>query len=518
VVVLWPVFSPDAGVWGQAAPSGTTGGGSSPETGTPSSTQGQPSSPAESQPPLFVPQYPTLYPPAFQGPQPYGTPAPVGPGAPGAGSPVWTPPVAPPPSQAHPPGGLPAGFLSSGGGAKFFQLNPTLSVSESWTDNFNLSASNKVTNYRSVLGPGANVLINGPTTKGFLTSNAGLTYDTAPSSSNYNLFPTITAGVTQILTPRLNLTLTDSYTRNNNPSQTDQFGLNTQRQTYSQNSFSASANYLIDRVNTQAYYNNSYFSSGGGNGTATTSNILGVNASTQVALYHTVSVGYAFSWSDTSGASSGNNSGQTTGNLFTAALSRQTGLYSSVGISGSYQLQSAPQSDQTIWNVSLFSTYGFPSGLSLSSSVGYSQISSDNAPTSSGVSSNSNLSYRFTRAVVTVGIFSDFRQTALSGQDFGIVQTSGYTGSLLYTFTPLVSGSLQASYYHNSPTGNGNNNSSPSQSTFTGGANLSYAMLRWLSLNGNYTYSLLSNRTTGSLTGSGTISINTATISLQAIF
>jgi hypothetical protein len=448
--------------------------------------------------------------------------------------PTWTPPVAPPPSQAHPPGGLPVGFLSSGGGAKLFQFNPTLSVSETWTDNFTQTATDKLTNYRTVIGPGANVLINGPTTKGFLTSNAGFTYDTAPSSSNYNIFPTISAGVTQILTPRLSLTLTDSYSRNNNPSQTDQFGLNTQRQTYSQNSFSASVNYLVDLIATQAYYNNSYYSSGGANRNATTSNtfgannntttsnILGVNASAPVALYHTVSVGYAFSWSDTSGASSGSNSGgnsrQTTGNLFTASVSRQTGLYSSVGISGSYQLQSASQSDATIWNVSLFSTYGFPSGLSLSSSVGYSQASSDNAPTSGGVTSNSNLSYRFTRAVVSVGIFSDFRQTALSGQDFGVVQTSGYTASLTYTLTPLMTGSLQASYYHNSPTGIGNNNSSPSQSTFTGSANLSYAMLRWLNLNGNYTYSLLSNRTTGSLTGPGTISVNTATVSLQAVF
>jgi hypothetical protein len=145
-------------------------------------------------------------------------------------------------------------------------------------------------------------------------------------------------------------------------------------------------------------------------------------------------------------------------------------------------------------------------------------VSSDNAPTSSGVSSNSNLSYRFARAVVSVGIFSDFRQTSLEGQNFGIVQTSGYTGSIFYTFSPLVTGSLQATYTHNSPTGNGNNASSPSQSTFTGGANLNWALLRWLSLNGNYTYTLLSNPTTGALTGSGNISVNTATISLQAIF
>jgi len=411
-------------------------------------------------------------------------------------------------------------------------------VSESWTDNFNQTASNKLTDYRTVLGPGANVLINGATTKGFLTSNAGFTYDSASSTSNYNFFPTITAGVTQIFNPRLSATLTDSYTRNNNPSQADQFGLNTQRQTFSQNTFSLSVNYLMDRIATQAYYTNSSFSTGSTNGSDTTSNILGFSASTQVALYNSVSVGYAYSWSDTSGTSSGstlgtssgNTSGTTTGNLFTASLARNTGTYSSVGISGSYQLLSTPQSsgsassgstldgDQHIWNVSVFSTYGLPSGLSMSSSVGYSQLSQPNQPSTSGVSSNSNLSYGFGPARVAVGIFSDFRQTALTGQNFGIVQTSGYTGSLFYPFTPLVTGSLQAAYYHNSPTGSGNNASSPSQSTFTGSATLTWAMLRWLSLSGNYNYSLRSDPTTGSLSGSGSIPVNTATVSLQAFF
>ena len=90
--------------------------------------------------------------------------------------------------------------------------------------------------------------------------------------------------------------------------------------------------------------------------------------------------------------------------------------------------------------------------------------------------------------------------------------------NVAYAFTPLVTGSLQATYTHNSPTGNGNNASSPSQSTFTGGANLSWAMLRWLSLNGNYTYLLRSNPSTGSLSGSSTISVNTATLTLQAVF
>jgi hypothetical protein len=412
-----------------------------------------------------------------------------------------------------------------------FEFTPTLSMSEQWTDNFNQTSSNKLTNLRTTVGPGGNFVINGPTTKGIISSNAGLTYDTAPDSSNFNVFPTITAAIQQTLSPRLSLTLTNTYVRNNNPSNSDQFGLNTQRQTYSSNSFSLGVSYLIDLISTQAYYRNSAYYTGGSNGNNTSSNIIGLGASTQVGLYNTVSLGYEFSWSDTSGASSGNNSGQSTGNLFTASVARQTGTYSSIGIQGSYQQNSPPQQDaQHLWNVSAFSTYGLPSGLSLSGSIGFSLLTQGNQSNQTGVTSNSSLSYSFGPAAVSVGIFSGFRQTGLDGQNFGLVQTSAYTASFLYAFTPLIAGSVQATYSQNEPTGsgnnssgsnsnnfNGNNSSGSESSTFSSGATLSWQLLRWLSLSANYSYLLLSNPN-GSLTGSGTIPVNTATISLGATF
>jgi hypothetical protein len=392
-----------------------------------------------------------------------------------------------------------------------------MSVSETWTDNFNQTATNRQQNFRTVLGPGMHLLIDGPTTKGSLSGNAGLTYDTAPSGG-FNVFPTGSAAVQQILSPRLSLTLTDTYTRDNNPIQADQFGLNTQRQTFTSNSFSAAANYLIDRIATQAHYRNSLFSTGGANGTSTVSNILGVNASAQIGLSNTAQVGYEYFWSDTTGTSAGSNSGQITGNLFTGSLSRQTGQYSTLGISGSYQEQSLPQSgNQHLWNVSLLTTYGLPSGLSLSGSLGYSQLSSNNQPATSGVTSNSNVSYHFAKALVSVGIFSDFRQTALEGQNFGIVRTQGYSGSILYTFTPLITGSLQARYSQNSFTGSGNDSAAPDASNLMGIASLNWQLRPWLIMNAQYSY-ILRSSPGGSLSGPGNITVNSATISLNATF
>ncbi len=479
------------------------------------------------QQPYFVPQYPSQFPPAFQGPRPQTTPfgvqtpgvltpipgappvpsAPTAPGAPPGGgpTPTWIPPVAPAPSQAHPPGEIPPGLLTLGAG-KLFTFQPTLLVSEMWTDNFNFSSTDKQSDYRTVIGPGANLLINGPTTKGSISGTWGFTYDTAASSSdNFNLFPSLNASIVQIFTPRLSATVTDSYVQNNSPYQSNQFGLTTQRQTFTSNSFSLGLNYLIDRIATSVYYRNSYYSTGSTNGSTTSTNILGATAGTPIGVFNTVQLGYEYSWSDTSGTSSGSNSGQTTGNLLTASYTRQTGLYSSAGIQGSYQWLSGPQSsnsqsgsqsssgDGQIWNVSLFSTYGLPSGLSVSGSLGYSQASGNGQSDQSGVTSNSNVTYGFGPAVASLGIFSDFQNTGLTGQNFGVVQTQGVTGSLSYTFTPLVTGSVFASYVSNGTTGLGNNSSSPNSNNWNAGANLSWQMLRWLVMNAQYSYSFWNN-------------------------
>jgi hypothetical protein len=502
------------------------------------------------QQPYFVPQYPSQFPPAFQGPRPQTTPfgvqtpgvltpipgAPTAPGAPTGGTPTptWIPPVAPAPSQAHPPGEIPPGLLNLGAG-KLFTFQPTLLVSEMWTDNFNFSSTDRQTDYRTVIGPGANLLINGPTTKGTISGTWGFTYDTAASSSdNFNVFPSLNASIVQIFTPRLSATVTDSYTRNNSPYQSNQFGLTTQRQTFTSNSFSLAVNYLIDRIATSVYYRNSYYTTGSSNGSNTGSNIIGTSASTPIGVFNTVSLGYEYSWSDTSGTSSGSNSGQTTGNLLTATYARQTGLYSSAGIQGSYQWLSGPGSsnnqssnsqssgDAQIWNISLFSTYGLPSGLSVSGSLGYSQVSGNGQSDQGGVTSNSNISYRFGPAVASLGVFSDFQNTGLTGQNFGVVQTQGVTGNLSYTFTPLVTGSVFGSYVSNGTTGFGNNSSSSNSNNWNTGVNLNWQMLRWLVMNAQYSYGFWNNggiSFNGNSTGNnGNITVNSVLISLQATF
>jgi hypothetical protein len=240
-------------------------------------------------------------------------------------------------------------------------------------------------------------------------------------------------------------------------------------------------------------------------------------------------LGYEYAWSDTSGTSSGSNSGETTGNLLTATYSRQTGQYSSAGIQGSYQWLSGPGSsgsgsgDGQIWNVSLFATYGLPSGLSVSGSLGYSQASGNGQSDQGGVTTNTNVSYRFGPAVASLGVFSDFQNTGFTGQNFGVVQSQGVTGTFQYSFTPLVTGSLFASAFWNETTGFGNNSSSPNSNNWNAGVNFNWQILRWLVMNGQYSYGFFNNsgipiNGSGSNTSNDNITVNTVLLSLQATF
>ena len=456
----------------------------------------------------------------------------IGTGGQAPGQPIggpWIPPAPPPPSQVFLPGPLPAVAGTLGGSGKLLEFHPTLSLIESWTDNFNISSTGrKQENYRTTLNLGTNTLINGATTRGGISGASGLTYDTADSSAGVKYFPTISAFVEQYVNPRLTVRVTDTFTRSDEPSQADAFGLRQQRQTFTSNSFTVSARYLIDIVSTQTYYTNSIFSSGG---TDTVAHIIGTSASRPLGAANTISAGYQFTHTDTSGNNAntsifgGGTSGSTTGNTIFGSFSRQLNPYQTAGVSSSYTWLSSDTDNARLWNVSLFSTYGLPSGLSLSSSIGYTQVSSDNQDTTGGVTTNSTLSYRWVRASISLGVFQDFRQTAVQGQNFGIVQTTGFTGNFSYLITPVITTNLFATYTTNDATGVGNNSSAPSQNTLTTGAGLNWQLLRWLAMRLQYTYSQYgrggnsSNGTNFNGTnGTGNTSVNQASVGFFSSF
>jgi hypothetical protein len=324
-------------------------------------------------------------------------------------------------------------------------------------------------------------------------------------------------------------------------------GIRRGRQTFDTNVAGITADYLLDQVALQAYYRNALFfnegspntaSGGAGAGTTTTgttqndtvTNILGFNATTRIATDYLVRAGYEFSRTDVTGGATtgdGTTTGDNTSHTGFASFSRLFGLYASGGVTTSFQYQTL--NNTKIYNASLFGAYGLPTGLSLSALVGYSILNSDTEGSTGTLALNANASYRFTRAVVSVGALQDFAQTAQTGQNFGTVVTRSYFGSFLYQITPFVNATLSANYTENTPTGTGNVQGAGTQTVLTYGAGVNWQVLRWLVASLQYTHIKSTGLNTFSQTstpvdpgtagtGGGTFNENRAILSLFATF
>jgi hypothetical protein len=451
--------------------------------------------------------------------QPYGTPflgaqprMPV----PGTEAPPTLPP---PPSQSHLPAVLSDPKATAARTA--FDLHPSVAFSEQYSDNFRISSTNKIDNFRSTLSPGLLIGINGPRTRGTVSTSLGVTQDSVDKFGDFRFFPILYAGVKHAFDPRLSLSLVDGFARSDEPALANQFGLRQQRRTFTTNTLGLSADWLLDLLATQGYYQLSTFSS---TDQTTVSHILGVDVGIPIGPLIAAKAGYEFSHFRTSGTTasvrtSGTTASESTGNMVWASLARRISPFRSVGIATSYSLQSL---DNTrIWNVSLFTAYELPGRLSLSGSLGVGLLSSDSGGDRSALTSNTSASYTFAKAVIALAILQDFNQTGLQGQNFGIVLTRSYTGTFSYALTPFIDTSLRASYSENEFTGVGNSQASRNSNTLSAGAYLGWRLRPWLTMGLDYTYTRYSSGTTGGLTaenGAGPASENRATLSLTASF
>lgn len=520
----------------------------------PQGTETQPSpAPPETVQPGLEPQAPLQQYLIQQPGRPFNTPT----GPPSTTLPPWTPPAPPAPSQTNLPaplyvpgaaGGAPVGGIpgltipgafsattTTFRGATL-EFHPTLRVSEEYSDNFFQQTSHSEQNFRSILGPGFRLLINGARTFGTAGLTVDLVHDTAPNSGDeVKVFPSLSLAVRYALTPRLALTFTETFVRNDSPAVADQFGIRRGRETFDTNAAGVAADWLLGQIATQAYYRNVLFfnesASGSNTNNAnqngiseanqndTVTNIFGLNAATRIFTDYVVRAGYEFSKTDTL---SGNNSGiggDTTSHTGFASASRLFGLYTTAGVSTSYSYQT--QDNTKIFNASVFGAYGVPLGLSLSAAVGYSILNSDTQDNEGTVSVNAVASYRFTRAVISVGVLQDFQQTAQQGQNFGTVESRSYFGNFLYQLTPFINTTLEARYSEATPTGTGNIKTNQTQTTLTYGAAVNWMILRWLTASIRYDFTKQTGTNAfqqGSFNNGGNFKENRATLNLFATF
>src|SRR5262249_28380449 len=243
-----------------------------------------------------------------------------------------SPQTPPPPTIPTLPAWMtPSPLPSSARPAKLFDFRPTLGVSEEYSDNFNRTATNQVSNFRSTISPGFQALLNYGSLTGQASYTLGVVYDSSVEDVSFQHFFAGLLGWQA--TPRLRFTVSDSLARTDNPSQVNQLNLQLNRQQYTTNQFSLTADYSLHALKTSAYYRLSTFTSGGLSASSgglsttsgestTTTQTPGATVSYALGRLHTLTLGYEYLDSETTGNASGISNSTITGHQVTGTFSR----------------------------------------------------------------------------------------------------------------------------------------------------------------------------------------------------
>jgi hypothetical protein len=378
---------------------------------------------------------------------------------------------------------------------KIFDFRPTLGLSEEYSDNFNRSSQQAVSNLRSMIAPGLQVLLD----TGFLTGQATYTlsgfHDTAVNQ--FGVHHLFAGELAWQATPRLKFTLADTLTQSDDPIQADRLNLRLARQEFTSNLLSLGSAYALGLIDTTEYYRLSTFTSAQA---TTISQTIGATGAVPLGRIHTLTLGYEYLDSETTVKQTApltffgpTADSTTTGHQVTATFSRDFTQERTAGITAAYvvreQTLATGRTNFTRWSVSLFNNYVVPDKLVIRGNIGLALLDSGGSSGHPLLTSNSDITYYLGPLVLGLVLERGFAETFAQGQNFGIVETSGISGSVSYRYSPLLSGRLTGGYRENTFTGVG----APGQSrrddtTVSATANVTYQVLRWLAATLDYTY------------------------------
>lgn len=390
---------------------------------------------------------------------------------------------------------------------KTFDFRPTLGVSEEYTDNFNRTSRDPTSNFRSTVFPGFQVLLD----SGFLTGQAAYILSAFHDSSDGHLgaHHQFTGHLAWQATPRLKLTLADALTNSDNPAQADRLNLRLARQEFTSNLLSLGSEYSLGTIDTTEYYRLSTFTS---TQQTTTSHTLGATGSAPLGQIHVLTLGYEYLSSETGAGRADtltfagpSTNATTTGHQVTGSFSRDLTKDATAGVSVAYaareQIGATGRTTFTRWNVSLFNNYVVPDKIVVRGSLGVAQLNSGASTGRLLLTSNTDIAYYLGPAVFGLVLERGFAETFDQGQNFGVVETSGISGSVSYRVSPLLTGRISLGYRENKFTGVGAaGQAARDDKIVTATANLTYQVLRWLAATMDYTYTE-SSGTQGGFTG-----------------
>ena len=258
--------------------------------------------------------------------------APIVPPSPAAPAPIVIDPRTPPPATI--PSGPPEPVVlipppQTARPTQTFEFRPSIRVTEGYTDNFNLTPTDKVSNFRTGVTPELRVLVD----LGFLTGQAAYTpmvfYDTALDKGDVH--QAFAGKLAWQAMPRLKLSASDVLRQGDEPSEADQLGLTSGRQEFTSNLLSLTADYVFDPYTVQGYYRLSSFSSD----ELTITQTPGASASVTILQINRLTLGYEYLDSRTTSGPPGTDS-TTTGNQVTGTVSRDVARDLAAGVTAVY--------------------------------------------------------------------------------------------------------------------------------------------------------------------------------------
>jgi hypothetical protein len=378
-------------------------------------------------------------------------------------------------------------------------------VSEEWTDNFNLSERNRVSNFRTSLIPGIQAILDSGPWTGSGSYNLSAFHDS--SLGEFGFHNSVAGLLSWQALPTWRLTLSESFLQSDDPERTDRLLLTRQRRDITSNQTALTSEYalLALGLDTRQYYRFSHFSAD----TKTSTHVFGLGASRALDRIHAVSLGYEYLMSDSeesrdAAATTGSRESSINGHQVTSSFSRDISARMTAGIAGAYATRdrdaaTGPSSFDR-WNIQLFNNYTLEERLLFRGSIGVGKISTSEEPI---VTTNSSIAYWFGPATVTLGVERGFSETFGETEDFGVVQTTAVLASLLYRFSPLLSGQLSAQYRDNETTGVEGTASGVNDrrdTTYTFGLGFTYLITRGLTATIEATHTESEGRGTRSFT------------------
>jgi hypothetical protein len=368
--------------------------------------------------------------------------------------------------------------------AAAFELHPSFGLSEEYSDNWFLTDTNKQSNWRTEADLGLSLLINGARTRGSVSTSWGLTYDTVDDEFSPGRALTLAGQIAWDATPLLTLTVTDTLTRSDDPAERDDLNLNREREVFFSNLFSVAADYRLPTWTLSASYLFSVFLEEEGNDTYSQTFTVGATKSFLQRNYLTAT--YSFLYSETT------NEGHTIGNEIALTLGHQINAQTTVGLLGSFAYRTGTdttEDDYNIATVGVFGSYTVPGVWSGYLALGYSGFDPSSGATDGAPYASATFTYQLARGTFTLTADSGFSETFVTGENLGVLQTWGVTGTFTYPLTPFLRGSASGFYRKNQDVGSSDVGADADEgNTYGATVSLSAPLRSWLNLSVSYDY------------------------------